>query len=180
MNYIADTHLAYGNYSVDFEDGILTGRPFGGTAVLWNKLLKVLTFKNVDESIIGIKIHQEDNDICLINIYSLFCYYNNIDSYLQYLVKLNDLCEYLGCTNLCLLGDFNASDSNLFGPLLNQFRDDIEYKFTDKEFLPQDTFTYFSEAHGSTSWIDHCLTSQTVHQAVESMQDLHDYISSDH
>ena len=41
LNYIADTHLAYGNYSVDFEDGILTGRPFGGTAVLWNKSLKV-------------------------------------------------------------------------------------------------------------------------------------------
>ena len=127
MNYIADTHLAYGNYSVDFEDGILTGRPFGGTAVLWNKSLKVSTLKNVDESIIGIKIHQEDNDICLINVYSPFCCYNNIDSYLQYLAKLNDLCEILDCTNLCLLGDFNVSDSNLFGPLLNQFCEDSGY-----------------------------------------------------
>ena len=180
MNYIADTHLAYGNYSVDFDDGMFTGRSVGGTAVLWNKSLKVSTFKNVDESIIGLKKHQKDKDICLINVYSPFCCYNNIDSYQQYLAKLNDLCENLDCTNLCLLGDFNASDSNLFGPLLNQFSEDSGYKFTDKEFLPQDTFTYFSDAHGSTSWIDHCLTSESVHQAVESMQVLHDYISFDH
>ena len=68
----------------------------------------------------------------------------------------------------------------MFGPLLNQFCEDSGYKFTDKEFLPQDTFTCFSEAHGSTSWTDHCLTSESVNQAVESMQVLHDYISSDH
>ena len=89
------------------------------------------------------------------------------------------ICINLDCTNLFLL-DFNASDSNLLGPQLNQCCEDSGYKFTDKEFLPQDTFTYFSEAHGSTSWIDHCLTSESIHQAVESMQVLHDYVSSDH
>ena len=65
-------------------------------------------------------------------------------------------------------------------PYLISFVKTVDTNLQTRSFLPQDTFTYFSEAHGSTSWIDHCLTSESVHQAVESMQVLHDYISSDH
>ena len=31
--------------------------------------------------------------------------------------------------------------------------------FIDKSMLSPDTFTFISQAHGTTSWLDHCITT---------------------
>ena len=46
--------------------------------------------------------------------------------------------------------------------------------------LPQDTFTYISDAHNTTSWIDHFVSSFSVHQAMLNMDVLTEWIISDH
>ena len=42
------------------------------------------------------------------------------------------------------------------------------------------TFTYISDAHNTTSWINHFVSSFSVHQAMFNMDVLTEYILSDH
>ena len=109
-----------------------------------------------------------------------YCSHANIDKYLAYLSKLNTMCETADDSCLCVLGDFNASDNNMFGQALHDFCTDYDFILSDKFLLPNDTFTYVSDSHGSTSWIDHCLSSAAFHQAIRCMSVLHDIITSDH
>ena len=48
----------------------------------------------------------------------------------------------------------------------------------DKELLPDSTFT--SNAYGTTSWLDHCVTSVTGLDNIESVTVIDEYICSDH
>ena len=51
---------------------------------------------------------------------------------------------------------------------------------SDNIILPTDSFTYLSDAHGSTSWIDHCASKSSAHEAIESIKILQKLIISDH
>ena len=46
--------------------------------------------------------------------------------------------------------------------------------------LPDSTFTCISNAHGTTSWLDHCVTSVTGLGNIESVTVIDDYVCSDH
>ena len=46
--------------------------------------------------------------------------------------------------------------------------------------LPTNFFTFLSDAHGSTSWIDYCASTSSAHKAIESIKILHEFIISDH
>ena len=50
----------------------------------------------------------------------------------------------------------------------------------DKELLPDSTFTCISTAHGTMSWLDHCVTSVTGLDNIESVTVIDAYICSDH
>jgi len=50
---VSDNHFACGTAEVDYTKGITSGRPYGGTAILWNKKLNAKIFMNQDQSIIG-------------------------------------------------------------------------------------------------------------------------------
>ena len=45
---ISDNHFACGTAKVDYTKGITSGRPYGGTAILWNKKLNAKIFMNHD------------------------------------------------------------------------------------------------------------------------------------
>ena len=42
------------------------------------------------------------------------------------------------------------------------------------------SFTYLSEAHGSTSWIDHCICTGQAHASILAINVIYDTQSSDH
>ena len=42
------------------------------------------------------------------------------------------------------------------------------------------SFTYISEAHGSTSWIDHCVCTSQAHASISVINVIYDTQSSDH
>ena len=79
----------------------------------------------------------------------------DVDACLQYLSKLQNFCEKFGC-NVSIIADFNASEENLLNPTLSSFCVDHGYVLSNKSFLPNDSYTYLSEVHGSTAWLDHC------------------------
>ena len=43
-----------------------------------------------------------------------------------------------------------------------------------------DVYTYVSPAWGTTSWLDHCVSTEDAHNAISSIEILHDFVSSDH
>ena len=88
--------------------------------------------------------------------------------------------EYPRRQNVCLIGDFNASDSNRNGLILRDFCLDNDMILSDKELLPNDSFTYVSDAHYSCSWIDHCMCTVATHNTITSIKILYDYFLSDH
>ena len=94
---------------MDLEDGVMTGRPHGGTAVLWRKSLTAYPVSNVDKSIVGINIKCQNNSIVIINVYLPFNSPSNVEAYLKYLGALQILCEAQQSSNLCIVGDFNAN-----------------------------------------------------------------------
>ena len=55
-----------------------------------------------------------------------------------------------------------------------------DFIISDYALLPQDTFTYISDAHNTTSWIDHFVSSFSVHQGMLNMDVLTECIISDH
>jgi len=55
-----------------------------------------------------------------------------------------------------------------------------DFIISDYALLPQDTFIYFSDAHNTTSWIDHFVSSFSVHRAMFNMEVLTECIISDH
>jgi len=80
------------------------------------------------------------------------------------------MCEELSCPNICVFGSFNADKNNAFGQLLDTYCNENEYLFSDRLLLPNDSFTFVSDCHGKTSWLDHCLTSDSVHNCISSIK----------
>jgi len=96
------------------------------------------------------------SELCLINVYLPYCSRANTDEFLAYLGKLRQLsCEELQCPNICSVVDFNDGATNTFGGLLEDFCIENGFIISDYALLPQDTFTYISDAHNTTYWIDH-------------------------
>ena len=46
--------------------------------------------------------------------------------------------------------------------------------------LPNDTYTYISSSHSTTSWLDHILSTSSGHSLLQDVHVKGDYISSDH
>jgi len=113
-------------------------------------------------------------------VYLPYCSRANTDEFLAYLGKLRQLWEELQCPNICFVGDVNAGVTNTFGGVLEDFCMENDFIISDYALLPQDTFTYISDAHSTTSWIDHFVSSFSVHQAMFHMEALTECIISDH
>ena len=176
----SSTHYAFGISSIN-ESGLLVGRPHVGTAILWNKShVDVSLVYNDDSTIIGLKLQLDNSVLNFINIYLQYCCPSNTDMFFQYLSKLNIMFESFDNPNLYVVGDFNANDNNLFGDLLKNFCLNHDLIISDQDILPDNSFTYFSHYHGTTSWIDHCLCSFSLHYIISQMEVLHNVITSDH
>ena len=111
----------------------------------------------------GLELSDSVTDYYFINAYLPYCCTTNIDKYLSHLSAVEAMYKLLNSSNTAILGDFIASDFNSFGKLLNDFCCNNNFKLSDKLLLPSNSFTYYSEAHSTTSWLDHCLSSHSVH-----------------
>ena len=80
------------------------------------------------------------------------------DDYIFYLNKIKIIIESANTPYVFVLGDFNAdiqSDS-VFGSELVEFCNLNKLDFIDRIILPSSSFTFISQARGTTSWLDHC------------------------
>ena len=83
------------------------------------------------------------------------------DDYNFYSDKIKTIIVSAETPYVFVLGDFNAdiqSDS-VFGTEFVEFCNLNKIDFNDKCLLPSNSFTYMRQAHGTTSWLDHCITT---------------------
>ena len=132
--------------------------------------------------LLGLKITTYNATILLLNVYLPYQCDDNIDEYLAILGKIQAISDSFESTNIFIIGDFNANISkpSLFSPHLDAFINECHFIPSDIRCLPPDSFTYVSDAHGTTSWLDHVLTTHSSHSTISDMAVNYDCVSSDH
>ena len=119
----------------------------------------------------------------ILNVYLPYDSPDNDEEFMSRLSNLTAIVEDLECSCVNIVGDFNSNIlSKLSNNALNlqEFCEYMNYRWSSKHFLPGDSFTYVSEAWGTPSWLDHCISSADGFNAIDNMAVLRDFILSDH
>lgn len=104
----------------------------------------------------------------------------NRDLYQDYIGKIEALIEESSCNSILILGDWNAAPGTLEYTWMSELCSDRSLTIADVEALPNDSYSCVSEAHNTTSWLDHALVSSNSSEAITSIDILYEYIISDH
>ena len=183
---MSENYQGFGVSPVDESRQIITGRKYGGTAIMWKKSLnehiEPLQLEDDIDWMTGIYLNAENRKLLILNVYMPYERPNFECVYLDYLAKVYAVVQNAETPSVFITGDFNAdiSKRSLFGPLLKQFVSDINFILLDEQFLPEDSFTFVSSAWGTTSWLDHFLCSQDAFDCVKGINILDDAVGSDH
>ena len=81
-----------------------------------------------------------------------------------------------------MIGDFNAALNSPIETELIDMCDTIGLVISDYDKFGRtcNTYTYVSDAHNSTSWLDHFICSHSVHSLITDLHILDKCPSSDH
>ena len=173
-----------GASAMDLQSKIIKGRPYGGVGFLIRKsVFQFCTVKEYDDSrILGIEYTKEGTSMLLLCVYLPYQCNDNYDEYLNCMNKIVQIVFEYPNANVYVMGDFNSdfTRGDLFGDEFMQICNEHTLSIADKELLPDSTFTCISNAHGTTSWLDHCVTSVTGLDNIESVMVIDEYICSDH
>ena len=135
-----------------------------------------------DSRILGIELQSNNFTLLFLTVYLPYECDKFYDDYCFYLSKLQCIIDSANTPYVFILGDFNADIQNtsIFGAELLDFCDNNTLCFLDKEFLPPDSFTYISQAHGTTSWLDHCITTTSGKSITSGVSIIDNIVCSDH
>lgn len=184
-----------GTSAVDTSDGIIKGRPYGGVALLWRKSVfpNVARVECENPRIVAARIELSctgggGGDGCAIgcreallcSVYMPTDSHENLLEFTECLGTLEALCECSAVQAVYMLGDYNAHPGELFSSELSCFCDEHDWICVDEKFLEKETFTYLSDAHGTTRWLDHCVVTKAALLTITDVKILNDVFWSDH
>ena len=69
---------------------------------------------------------------------------------------------------------------NIYYKQIILYLQEESYILSDVVFCDKDTYTFYSDAQLSTSWIDHYMTTRSFHTLIHSAKVHYEMISSDH
>ena len=155
---------------MDFQDNLCYGHPPGVVVTLWRSVFNnfIAPIEITCDWLAGIMCTYENKRHAILCVY-MSCMSSqsaNYDLFLECLGFLSSTIEELDCTCITIIGDWNADVSNYnhqFGNYLNQFGSYIGLIISSELKLPEDSFTYKSDSWHTTSWIDHCVSSNDGH-----------------
>ena len=184
LNTIHPDFIGNGVSAMNISNGILLGRPFGGVCVIWRRSLSshITVMKYDDSRIIGCKFSSDGIDKVYLNVYLPYQCDDNHDEYLCYLGKLTSIIDEMSTSHICIVGDFNAKKGSLFETELSCFVENCYMQISDYTYLDNISvlYTYVSDAHATTSWLDHYICSTAMHGVISEMNILDKLPSSDH
>ena len=186
LNSLSPLFQGTGVAVTDLSSGILRGRPRGGVAILWRRSLnKFVNEINFDlDWIAGISLNfPNENAVYIISVYLPCNSRENEDEFLEKLGILASIINDLDSPFVWVLGDFNAHlgpNPSKFGKYLSDLCLENDLKISSKELLKNDSFTYISERWESTSWLDHCVSTEGAHERIENFNIEYDLSARDH
>jgi exonuclease III len=185
LNNISTDFYAKGTYDMNPSAELLRGRPYGGMAILWRKsIANICSLIPSEDRIMGINIGTPAKSVVVLNVYLPYDTGSNTDEYLFYLGKIDNMINGASSPYVFILGDYNANlkgDYNRFGRELVNFCKDANLVISDMLInTDSDRFTYLSDAHNTTSWIDHIVSTTSAHGLVISVDVQYDFVTSDH
>jgi len=187
LSYISQLSPDFCSFSLSpmsIDDRLLSGRPHGGVSIMWRKNLS--QYANIiqydDNRILGLELKTNSHVFLFLSVYLPYECDIFYDDYCFYLNKIQCIIETASTPYTFVLGDFNAniSSDSVFGTELIDFCDTNNLCFIDKYMLLPDSFTYISQAHGTTSWLDHCITTSSGQEIVSNSYIIKDIVCSDH
>ena len=91
----------------------------------------------------------------ILNVYMPYVCTENKDLYLEYLGRLGAILHDAVTSTTMVLGDFKAgfNYNTYFEKYLLDFCADNQLTISEYRFLPEESFTYISDANSTTSWL---------------------------
>lgn len=106
----------------------------------------------------------------------------NLPDFVECLGEVSAIIDSSNCECVFVLGDFNSHPGRRFGKELLCFCKEEKLSWADLELLGESsgTYTYVSDVCGSTSWLDHCLLTDTSKKMVTEIKVKYNVYWSDH
>jgi len=182
LSEIDQIFLGFGMSAVNIGDGVLRGRPYGGTAVLYKKqfseLIDVVASDECRMCAINVKTCL--GPVLFVNVYMPcdtddFTYTEYVDMY----AKISSLFADSESVYLMVAGDFNCRSGTRSYDVFQEFLDNEQLVCVDQHSL-NDTVTYISDNGQHMSWIDHIVCSRALLNYITDVRVLNDHVCSDH
>ena len=157
---------------------------------MWRKTISHLceVHEYQDARLLGIELKCKSAPVLLVNVYLPYDCCDNAEEFHYYISRLSSIICDFSSPYVYIIGYFN-SDINVlngqavkpFGRDFLTFCDDENLAICDKLWL-NDTgaYTYVSDAHRTTSWLDHCITTLNGYAIIKKCVILYDFVTSDH
>ena len=81
---------------------------------------------------------------------------------------------------VCVMGDLNAKPHSPFFDELERCCVENDLSVCDVRHLPDDSYTHFSEAHNTTSWLDHVIASDNIADSFHDFKIVYGNSTSNH
>ena len=182
LNNIHEDFSSISISAVDVQSSVLTGRPYGGLSILYRKHLNLVgKFVNFDDTrLMGYQVLFNNFTYLFLNVYMPYYCEDNIAEFTMYVGKIESILEANEMNGLVIIGDFNAHPGKEYFNQLKHLCNEYDLIISDVENLPIDTFTHVNNSSLSKSWLDHCIMSPSLHNAVTNVHVDNDASISDH
>ena len=174
----------FGCSAIDESNGIIPGRPYGGLGILIRKTIRPFAqFHSYNDSrLLGVTITLDSEQLYFISTYIPYQCDDNFDLYLEYIGKISALIDKCHFSNFIILGDFNAAVGTLFESELLELCTIYKLVISDYNVYGRESgqYTYVSDSHFSTSWLDHLICSHDMNLKLSSVKILDKLLCSDH
>lgn len=186
MNTIDPDFSYCGCSAMDTSAGPVKGRPYGGVAVMWRKtrFQQVAPLDTGSTRVAGIRVTVADRSFIVLSVYMPCDSEVNLPLFTETLGVISAVIEGNDCECVIALGDYNANFSrdSLFGAELLEYCREQDWMCADRAVLGANsgTFTYRSGAHGTTSWLDHCIVTSAAMDLVTNVSVINEVNWSDH
>lgn len=183
LNSIDSKFLSHGVSAMDISTDVIKGRPFGGTAILFNrKFSNNVKFMTTNDSrVSAIEVFTSNGPLLLASVYLPVDYGDteSAENYTATCSVISALITEVEAAHVVICGDFNCQSGTRFHDILQHVVCDNSLVYADCSRL-QNEFTFCSEANGHTSWIDHILCSYNTDKIVNRVNVLYNFVTSDH
>ena len=183
LNSMRNDFHSVGQARIDHVEGICANVR-GGVAILWHtKFTEYISpIKYEHDWIVGIEIMVDNKKCVILCVYMPYQKYEYEDMYLQNLGALAAILADLEHTCYAICGDWNCDPvkGSLFAEHLKSFAEDNNLILSNINRLPNDSFTYISDASHTTTWLDHFLCSMDFDCMIQEMKILYDTTARDH